>query len=150
MHIRRAALADMPALAVLHRLTMRVSLDYLPELHTPEEDRAYFCGPFHAANTVWLAEDEAGLAGYAGTEPGWLNHLYVHPARQGIGVGPRLLAQVMDGADELRLWTFQRNARARRFYERCGFVLVELTDGAGNEEREPDALYRWTRPITND
>jgi putative acetyltransferase len=41
----------------------------------------------------------------------------------------------------LRLWTFQRNAGARRFYERNGFAAVELTDGLGNEEREPDVRY---------
>jgi hypothetical protein len=34
-------------------------------------------------------------------------------------------------------------AAARSFYERRGLRLVELTDGAGNEEREPDALYEW-------
>jgi hypothetical protein len=44
---------------------------------------------------------------------------------------------------------FQRNEDARRFYERQGCVLVELTDGAGNEEREPDALYAW-RPAGSD
>ena len=37
------------------------------------------------------------------------------------------------------LWVFQRNTGARRFYERRGLRLVELTDGAGNDEREPDA-----------
>jgi len=47
-------------------------------------------------------------------------------------------------AAELALWTFQRNAAARRFYETHGFVLVMETDGVDNEEREPDALYRWT------
>ena len=46
----------------------------------------------------------------------------------------------------MRLWTFQRNQRARRFYERRGFRLVLLTDGADNEEKEPDALYEWRRP----
>ena len=40
------------------------------------------------------------------------------------------------------LWTFQRNAGARRFYERNGFVAMEFTDGASNEEREPDVRYR--------
>ena len=45
----------------------------------------------------------------------------------------------------LQLWTFQRNAQARRFYEARGFVVVEQTDGAGNEEKEPDARYLWTR-----
>jgi ribosomal protein S18 acetylase RimI-like enzyme len=43
----------------------------------------------------------------------------------------------------LQLWVFQRNAGARRFYERHGFRLVKLTDGSANMEREPDALYAW-------
>jgi hypothetical protein len=43
-----------------------------------------------------------------------------------------------------QFWTFQRNAQARRFHEAevlrwCG----RLT--ARNEEKEPDALYLWTR-----
>ena len=45
----------------------------------------------------------------------------------------------------VNLWTFQRNTGARRFYERNGFIAVELTDGASNEEREPDV--RYTRVI---
>ena len=55
----------------------------------------------------------------------------------------------MDRAKERRpggfqLWVFQQNANARRFYERRGFVLVRETDGSGNEERTPDALYAWS------
>ncbi len=37
----------------------------------------------------------------------------------------------------------QRNDGARRFYEKHGLHVVELTEGSGNEEREPDALYEW-------
>ncbi|WP_298279395.1 hypothetical protein [uncultured Bradyrhizobium sp.] len=48
-------------------------------------------------------------------------------------------------ADRRQLWTFQRNARARRFYEARGFVAVEQTDGSRNEEQEPDVRYLWTR-----
>ena len=33
--------------------------------------------------------------------------------------------------------------RARRFYEHRGFRLVELTDGSENDEKTPDAHYRW-------
>jgi hypothetical protein len=33
--------------------------------------------------------------------------------------------------------------QARRFYE--GFALIQQTDGAHNEEKEPDALYLWRR-----
>jgi hypothetical protein len=38
---------------------------------------------------------------------------------------------------------FQRNMPARAFYEARGLRVVEATDGAANEEREPDVRYRW-------
>jgi putative acetyltransferase len=44
----------------------------------------------------------------------------------------------------LRLWAFQRNAPARRFYEARGFIAKKFTDGATNMEREADVLYQWT------
>jgi GNAT superfamily N-acetyltransferase len=71
--------------------------------------------------------------------------LYVLPKAQGRGVGTELLQVAQRCFDRLHLWTFQRNLRARRLYEARGFVLVQETDGAANEEKEPDALYRWTR-----
>jgi GNAT superfamily N-acetyltransferase len=81
--------------------------------------------------------------GYVGFDDDWINHLYVGPDAQGQGVGPLLLAKALEAGRAKRLWTFQQNARARRFYEAQGFRLVELTDGAGNEEKTPDALYEW-------
>ena len=41
----------------------------------------------------------------------------------------------------IRLYTFQANLGARRFYERHGFSAIEFTDGEGNRERCPDVLY---------
>jgi RimJ/RimL family protein N-acetyltransferase len=41
----------------------------------------------------------------------------------------------------LRLYTFQCNEGARRFYERNGFTAVAFGDGSGNEEGEPDIRY---------
>ena len=41
----------------------------------------------------------------------------------------------------LRLYTFQSNEGARRFYERHGFAAVAFGDGSDNEEREPDVRY---------
>jgi len=41
----------------------------------------------------------------------------------------------------MELWAFQSNHRGRRFYERHGFVAVEFTDGAANEEQWPDVRY---------
>lgn len=146
MRLRRASLDDMEALARLHRLTMKQNLAYLPDLHTAEEDRDYFRDQLFPNNVLWLAEEGGAILGYAAHSPGWLNHLYVHPDHQGRGVGDALVAQVQADDDHLQLWAFQRNDRARGFYERRGFVLERLTDGEHNEEHEPDALYIWTRP----
>ena len=63
----------------------------------------------------------------------------------GRGVGTELLQVAQRCFDHLQLWTFQRNVRARHFYEVRGFALVQETDGARNEENEPDARYLWTR-----
>jgi GNAT superfamily N-acetyltransferase len=66
------------------------------------------------------------------------------PSFQGLGIGDKLLAMAKElRPSGLTLWTFQRNARARQFYEARGFVASEFTDGSRNEEREPDVLYAW-------
>ena len=38
------------------------------------------------------------------------------------------------------------NTPWRHFYEREGFTAALLTDGADNEEKLPDVLYRWSPP----
>jgi len=143
LNLRRATAADAEALARLHRRTVRSSLPFLPELHTAEEDLRFFAERFLPEREVWLAEVGATPIGYIGFRPGWIDHLFVHPLHQGQGVGPRLLRLALEAGGERRLWTFQKNLRARAFYEARGFVLETLTDGEGNEEREPDALYVW-------
>jgi GNAT superfamily N-acetyltransferase len=141
--LRRATPADAQAIAVVHRTAMRVSLPFLPALHTAEEDLRFFAERFLPANEVWVADADGEVVGYVGFDPDWINHLYVHPDFQGQGVGPQLLALALADGRRRRLWTFQQNVRARRFYEARGFVLLELADGSGNEEKTPDALYEW-------
>jgi putative acetyltransferase len=141
--LRRAVLADAGAVARLHRHVTRVSLPYLPELHTPEEDLWFFSERLFQENEVWVAEAEGEIVGYIAFKPGCISHLYIHPDHQGRGLGPELLARALEDGTARELWTFQQNARARRFYETRGFSLVRLTDGADNEEKTPDALYRW-------
>jgi len=61
------------------------------------------------------------------------------------GYGRALLDEAKERNSQLQLWTFQRNLNAIGFYTANGFRLVRETDGAGNEEREPDALLGWSR-----
>ena len=73
-----------------------------------------------------------------------IDHLYIAPAYQHRGIGDQLLAIAKElHPYGLTLWTFQQNARARRFYEARDFVASEFTDGLHNEEGQPDVLHTW-------
>jgi ribosomal protein S18 acetylase RimI-like enzyme len=139
--LRPATPEDAVAIARVHRLATRVSLPFLPELHTPEEDLWFVRERLSANNTVWVAEVAGEVAGYVAFHDGWIDHLFVHPDHQGRGLGPRLLDKALEDGAERQLWTFQQNTRARAFYEKRGFVAVEFTEGEGNEEKTPDVRY---------
>ncbi len=139
--IRRATPADAGEVGRVF-VAARDEMAYLPRI--PDEDRPKLGGWFVERHTLWMFERDDRVAGFAGLDDGELTHLYVEPGAQGGGVGTALLDHVKaESSGELRLWVFQRNDSARRFYERHGFRLVQLTDGSGNMEREPDALYEW-------
>ena len=135
----------MPAVAKIHRLAFFDAMPHMPVLHTPEEDLAYFSTTVFPMTEIWLTEQAGVSTGFIAFRPGWVDHLYVHPDYQGRGHGRALLALAQASALSLRLWTFQCNLRARRFYERHGFRIEQETDGSNNEERQPDILYFWSR-----
>ena len=140
--IRRARADDSDAIAALFRRSYQ-TLTFLPSLHTRDEDREHFARVVRDAE-VWVEEQEGRLQGFAAVRGTTLELLYVEPELHGHGVGSALLHHVKaERPDGFRFWVFQKNEGARRFYERHGCRLVELTDGSGNEEREPDALYEW-------
>lgn len=94
---------------------------------------------------TWGAFDQAALQGFVALLPGWIDHLYVEPGFHGQGLGAALVRLAQREQSELRLHTYQSNARARALYERHGFVIEQMTDGARNDEKMPDMTYRWTR-----
>jgi putative acetyltransferase len=147
MEIRRAREDEIEELT---RLFIRAcnQRDYLPPV--PDEAAEPIAARIREHEEVWVAEDDGGLLGFLAIEASRnlggaavLEKIYVEPAEQNHGVGSALLDKAKElRPDELYLWVFQKNP-ARRLYERHGFELVKLTDGADNMEREPDALYRW-------
>lgn len=141
--LRGIEAADVTTVAAVHRRSMREAMPYLPDLHTPEEDLAFFDSEI-ASSHGWAAVADHDVRGFALARDGWLNHLYVDVGWQGRGIGTALLGEaVAHVGPGLRLWVFQRNERARDFYAGHGFSEVERTDGSGNEEREPDVLLQW-------
>ncbi len=143
--LRRLALADMDEAARVFRISFDQALPTLKRLHTPDEDRAFFRERVFAACEMWGAFADGAMTGFIAFREAWIDQFYVLPGAQGRGVGTSLLKVAQQAFDDLQLWTFQRNAHARRFYEARGFALIRETDGSSNEEKEPDALYRWTR-----
>jgi ribosomal protein S18 acetylase RimI-like enzyme len=90
-----------------------------------------------------VAVTEAGVIGMMTVGDGSIEQLYVDPAHFGRGTGTKLLGHAKQLHPEgLDLWTFQSNARARRFYEMHGFHAIEETMG-DNEEGAPDVRYHW-------
>ena len=145
LSIRQLELADMDAAARVHRVSFDHALPWLAGLHTPDEDRWFYRERMFATCRLWGAFDSDRLTGLIAFRDDWIEQLYVLPEAQGQGVGTALLDVAKRAVARLQLWTIQRNAQARRFYEARGFVVVEQTDGTGNEEKEPDARYLWTR-----
>jgi len=75
-------------------------------------------------------------------EASWITQLFLVPDHVGRGLGSRLLKHALKQlGSPVRLYTFQANVRARRFYERHGFRAIAFGDGSANEERCPDVLY---------
>ena len=143
--LRQLELVEMDTAARVLRAAFDHALPSLAGLHTPEEDRWFFRERVFGTCKVWGAFDDTAMIGIIAFRADWIDQLYVLPQAQRQGVGSGLLKVAQNTFDRLQLWTFQRNRPARRFYEARGFALVRQTDGAGNEEREPDALYLWMR-----
>lgn len=143
--IRRATTDDGDAVGALFTRSFEELLAYLPRLHTPEEDRRHFNGVVRD-HEVWIYEEAGRILGFAALSKESLEHLYVDPDAQGQGIGRSLVEKTKERRpDGFGLWVFQQNKGARRFYERHGLHLAQLTDGAGNEEKTPDARYEWPR-----
>jgi putative acetyltransferase len=129
--------------APIHRASGALIPGYDTSLHTPAEDMEFHRSIVLTQNEAWGAFDGDDLIGFIAFQPGWIDHLYVLPDRLRSGIGSQLLTYAQQQQSELRLYTFQANARARAFYERFGFVIEEMTDGQRNEEKMPDITYLW-------
>jgi GNAT superfamily N-acetyltransferase len=150
MELRPAREEEIEALTLLF-IRARNEMEYLPPV--PDEAAVPIAARMREHEEVWVAEEGGRLLGFLGIERSTnlggpvLEKLYVEPLEQNRGVGSALLAKAKElRPDGFYLWVFQKNP-ARRLYERHGFELVKLTDGADNMEREPDALYRWNGSV---
>jgi putative acetyltransferase len=142
--LRRAVEADAILIARLFREARNRAMPYLPTLHSPDEEVAFFRDQILTVCEVFVAEAYT-LVGFVARRPGWIDHLYVLPDWQRQRVGFKLLRTALSGMRDARLRVFQRNSAAAGFYERMGFSIEQRADGRNNEEREPDFVMHYRR-----
>lgn len=123
---------------------MRAALsafDWMPLLHTPEEDFAFIRDTVLPGQQVTVAEADNTITGFIAVHGDSITQLYLRPGWTGQGIGMRLLNEAVSPLAVVRLYCFQANTGARRFYERQGFEIEATSDGSSNEEGLPDLLY---------
>ena len=164
MNLRRAELSDAPALAAFAARTFAETYgaDNRPEhmavhlaaSYGPAQQSRELADP---AYVTIVAEADGALAAYAqvrrgtpppcvaGPAPIELYRFYVDRPWQGRGVARRLMDAVHDAAAGLggrTLWlsVWERNPRARAFYEKCGFVDAGTANFYVGPDRQTDRI----------
>ena len=149
--LRHARPEDADAVATVLIESRRTFLPFAPSAHPEVEVRAWVRDVLIPRSSVVVCEEGGTVVGVLSTsadaEASWIDQLYVLPGRTSQGIGGRLLQLAHDSLElPIRLYTFQENMGARRFYERHGYRAIKFTDGQGNEEKCPDVLFELAAP----
>ena len=142
--IRRAGSDEALAVATLWLRSRRAAAPAIPpSVHSDGEVEAWFRDVVLPDCEVWVVGSRRSPTAIMVLSGGWVEQLYVAPDRCRQGYGSMLLRFAQSRQDELSLWTFEANARARAFYEKHGFVSGAVS--TDNEEGVAAVCYRWNR-----
>jgi len=144
--IRAFVEGDFDELVAKWHATNLVSYPYVAEQqkHTLADARAFFRNKLLPACDIWVATQSGQMLGVLAFEAPWIRHFAIFPGHQRQGIGTALLQKARASSPaEIRLYTFQRNDKARAFYEKHGFSAVAFGVSPA-PELEPDVLYHWT------
>lgn len=164
MSERDAVPADAAAIRALFRASFTETFGHL---YAPHDLAAFFAPQTEAAWAAEIAQgdirfrvaEEAGrVIGFAKLQPvklpvapqgpaAELGSLYVDAAHHGRGVAARLMDWAVatarrEGAREMFLSVYVDNLRAKRFYERYGFVDIGRYDFPVGSQIDEDRLMR--------
>jgi GNAT superfamily N-acetyltransferase len=146
--LRQATLADADAVADVYLRSRKELVACAPLAHSDDDVREWIRTRLIPGGRTTVAVVEGQVVAILSVSPGaatsWIDHLYVRPDWVGHAIGTGLLEVARRQiTPPIRLYTFQENAPARRFYESRGFRAIAFGDGSLNEERCPDVLYEW-------
>jgi ribosomal protein S18 acetylase RimI-like enzyme len=157
MIFRPATDRDAEQVALVFLASRKAFVGFAPLAHGDDDVRAWLANvliPGGGVSVAVAGSSNEGVVGMMAVSQqdgvGWIDQLYLHPSVVGRGIGTRFikLAKASLGSS-IRLYTFQENAGARRFYERHEFRAIAFSDGSDNEEHCPDVLYEWAAPASD-
>ncbi len=132
---RTATQADAEAVAHVYLASRKELVSFAPLVHSDEQVHQWIRKTLIPTGQVTVVQQEGKIIGMMAVSvdetANWLDHLYVHPHSVGRGIGTKLVerAKAVLGSP-IRLYTFQANLRAIRFYERHGFKAIAYGDGS--------------------
>ena len=103
---------------------------------------------------LWLLEHtqvtilryNSQFVGFLALEGNIVQSLYIKAAFQRLGFGQAAINYAQEQCSELKLWVFQANTDAQKFYQKLGFEALETTNGQDNDYGLPDIFYLWELP----
>ena len=137
--IRAATAADVPAIG---EIVERAYRHFIPRIGKPPGPMVDDYAARVAEGAVWVIEEGSGIAGILVLLPRpdylLLDNIAVDPARQGSGLGRRLLAfaeaeAMRRGHREIRLYTHQTMTENQRLYAAIGYEETGRGTDAGYE-----------------
>ena len=153
--LRSAKIEDAADVVRVLRASRLRFLPYAPPVHSEAEDLNWARHSLIPSGGVTFATVDDNVIGVLAVSRAdsadWIDQMYIQPEYCGRGVGSQLMRAALSSLSRpIRLYTFQQNGRARRFYERFGFSAIEWGDGSRNEEGCPDVLYELVDGIADD
>lgn len=145
--IRRAVVADLPAVTRLRQHLSTAGRSRRPDIYRPtplgQTEALFLTQLTYPGDAIYVAEADCVVIGYAWTNTGdgtgndgmfprrytYVYQLVVDPAAQQQGAGRALLAAIeadatADGVEVLQLNVDATNEEARVFYDRVGWATV--------------------------
>ncbi|WP_085970180.1 GNAT family N-acetyltransferase [Blastopirellula marina] len=76
---------------------------------------------------TWVFEDNSHVVGFIALIGSEVGAIFVQPERQKLGIGRQLMDKAVQLRSELEVEVFVANSIGRAFYDRYGFVPLEVT-----------------------
>ena len=146
--LRYAMASEVPQIAALyHRVWHETHARFMPAEECARRDVAFFHDRMTTLQpTTLVATQDRDLTGFAAWHNDVLSQMFVAAQWRGSGLAQQLLtraehAMAHGGIDRANLHCIVGNSRARRFYERQGWmILQELAHPAAGQ---PDGVLFW-------